>query len=191
MSETESLSEKIARLEQEVALHHQAAVEKFNSRFFPLRQAVAASKVPEPTLRNWLNRRQLPLNAQEDREEGSWRLFSERDIVTIALAGRLYRLGVPVSQIQKIVGPMVSSYEGALGRVMNSAAGFPMFLVSRPGDSEDWAVEPMRPATDIPEAALLIDPWRIAQDALAPLGGRVIVGNAADIRRAADEMEGR
>lgn len=60
--------------------------------------AAKAAGISEATLRNWLDRGQVWLEGDDEREEGAWRRFALVDVVRLAIVGRLVGYGLTVEQ---------------------------------------------------------------------------------------------
>jgi DNA-binding transcriptional MerR regulator len=73
------------------------------------RQVAQAAGITEKTLRNWLDRNQVRLDAQRDRSGEKWRRFSVEDAVRIALIGKLSMFGIPIVQAASVIEDFVGS----------------------------------------------------------------------------------
>ena len=163
-SETDKLREEIEQLRT-------AAVARYKAPSMPLRRVIEITDVPEFTIRNWLSRGQLELTADKAREPGRTRMFSARDAVIIALAGRLTRHGISITNciglmadFVRDVDDMVAGREG-LKRV---------HLISLHGECgythrSLWANEPFD-LSSIPPTCTVFQALRIAEETLGRLG---------------------
>lgn len=89
----------------------QRKLQRFNEPKHKLGAVVAVSQISKVTLRNWLTRGQLKLDAEDNHSKRGWRYFSERDAIYIALAARLSRMGVPVTHFDDIITPILKFIE--------------------------------------------------------------------------------
>lgn len=89
--------------------------------------------VPAATLRNWLTRQQLDLGANRDRSKGTWREFSIRDVLVIATAFQLSRIGVPVATFSGVATFVADFVQAAhfSGNVVTLA--YPTIILSNGG----------------------------------------------------------
>ena len=87
------------------------------------RHAARAAGVTEKTLRNWLDRGQVILSGDDDREEGTWRRFSILDVVRLAIIGRISAYGLAVRDAAEIVSDMVDDRTQALMRFRSTPPG--------------------------------------------------------------------
>lgn len=71
--------------------------------------AVAIDR-PEKTLRGWLDRKQVVVNADQ-RRGTNWRRFTPRDILVLAVMARLTRFGLP----NRLAGEFAAAEIDALG----------------------------------------------------------------------------
>jgi hypothetical protein len=92
-------------------------LEAFLKPQFPLRMITDNLGIPEVTVRNWLTRGQLDIQAQEGRTKGKWRLFSERDVIIIATAFQLSRMGIPVALLEETSGRVAELANAMLVKV--------------------------------------------------------------------------
>ncbi|TVM16687.1 hypothetical protein DPQ33_11905 [Oceanidesulfovibrio indonesiensis] len=70
---------------------------------FTFTEAALAAGVKPKTVRNWLDRGQIHLDAEEQREGEGWRRFSALDALRIAAVARLVERCIPVSKASRIV----------------------------------------------------------------------------------------
>jgi hypothetical protein len=70
-------------------------------------RAAVAAGLTEKTLRGWLDRGQVILEGDAEREEGAWRRFSILDVVRLAIIGRVVRYGFEVRTAYEIVASTV------------------------------------------------------------------------------------
>lgn len=90
----------------------------FNKPLYPFGAVVAVTGVKAATLRNWLTRKQLVLNANEDHDEEKWRLFSVRDTVQIAVLNSLSSLGLSIkdaSTVADVLMPLIENMAVRIG----------------------------------------------------------------------------
>lgn len=66
-------------------------------------KAALSAGVPEKVLRNWLDRRQITLDAETAHTSGRWRRFSVTDVVRISLMKRIVDYGFGVSEADAIL----------------------------------------------------------------------------------------
>jgi hypothetical protein len=67
-----------------------------HEKLYTFGDAALASGVPPKVIRNWMDRGQVRLEADEEREGLRWRRFSMFDILRLALTKRLVDFCVPV-----------------------------------------------------------------------------------------------
>lgn len=82
----------------------------FNEPRYTYGEVVSVSGVKPATLRNWLTRKQIELNADEGHTDDKWRLFSQRDVVMIAFLHSLSHVGLSVADaamISNLVMPLL------------------------------------------------------------------------------------
>lgn len=140
---------------------------------------VAATGVKPATLRNWLTRKQLVLNADEGHAEEKWRLFSVRDMVQIAVLNALSCIGLSIKDAVAISDMVMPRIEGMAVKI-GGFAGDPVLHFWKSGD--DWrggtAFDTSKGmlATDVlPPAAITLRPFGIlaqVRDELAKLSSR-------------------
>jgi len=77
---------------------------------FRLRQVCNICEVSERRLRSWLDRKQITLDADTEREEGTTahRRFSVFDLVRIETISRLVDYGAPVAEADRLAEEMLS-----------------------------------------------------------------------------------
>lgn len=145
---------------------------------FTFATAAMASGVPIKTLRNWLDRDQVLLDASPDRQKGKWRRFSHWDVLRLALAKPLVDYSVPVEFASLVVGGLLTplnlhlGYKNSPTRVLAISLQFTTLLAWR--DARGWDIEILTipgssPTKELPESFIQIDVARIArrvQDAL-------------------------
>lgn len=140
---------------------------------------VAATGVKPATLRNWLTRKQLVLNADEGHTEEKWRLFSVRDVVQIAVLNALSCIGLSIRDavsISDMVMPRIEDMAVNIG----GFAGDPVLHFWKIGD--DWrggtafdTTKGMLATDALPPAAITLRPFDIlaqVRDELAKSGSR-------------------
>ena len=76
--------------------------------------AARAAGLPEKTLRNWLDRGQVLLEGDDEREGGNWRRFSVLDVIRLAIIGRLVAYGLTVTMAYELVADTVDNQTRAL-----------------------------------------------------------------------------
>lgn len=190
MSKKLSGLEKKRRAESDALLAEmeslrQDSIADFNEPRFTLGEITSKLKISEMTVRNWLTRSQLSLSANEGRDAGKWRKFSIRDVVVIAVAYRLSRLGVPPSAFAKMSNDFAKYSERLTSTIMNSAAPSPKMVIS---NDEEWHFA-MLVENEIPSAAIILDVERMLQETFEPLGLNFVRGTKEDHRRWAEELD--
>ena len=145
--------------------------------------------VTSTTVRNWMTRRVFPtLDAEKKRGERGWRLFSTRDVIAIAAAHELSRIGVPPAAFPMVVRLVLESADNFIhhNQVYMRAGTIPKseFLVIYP-DGDNWSAERFfdfepndfnneRPG----EAYAILEVSRFLQRTLEVLGFTVFAGTA-------------
>lgn len=82
--------------------------------------AARAAGLTEKTLRNWLDRGQVILTGDEEREGASWRRFSLLDVVRLACVGRLASYGFSVRDAAVMVDDLIADRLSLLRRYRNT-----------------------------------------------------------------------
>ena len=82
---------------------------------YSLREVETVLPVSAKTVRNWLDRRLVYLNANEDRKDGSWRRFTELDAFRLVSIGLMVAYGVPVSLASRILEGELMSIAAEMG----------------------------------------------------------------------------
>src|SRR5512147_1616517 len=78
--------------------------------------AAHAAGITEKALRNWLDKGQVWLEGDDDREQGQWRRFSLMDVVRLAVIGSLVRYGIGVPAAAEIIATNVDHKLRAFAR---------------------------------------------------------------------------
>ena len=182
--EKKRLAESEALLAQTESLRRDS-IAAFNEPRVSLGEITGKLNISEMTVRNWLTRHQLRLSANEGRADGKWRKFSIRDVVVIAVAYRLSRLGVPPSAFAKMSDDFAKLSERLSSTIMNSAAPSPKMVIS---NDEKWHFAVLA-ENEIPSAAIILDVERVLQETLEPLGLNFVRGTKEDHRRWAEELD--
>lgn len=137
----------------------------FNKPLYPFGDVVAGTGVKPATLRNWLTRKQLVLNADEGHTDEKWRLFSARDMVQIAVLHSLSSLGLSVKDAVFIADAVMPRIENMAVKV-GGFAGDPVLHFWKAegawcsGTAFDTS-KGMLTADAIPPAALSLRPFAI------------------------------
>lgn len=152
---------------------------------FPFAVVAMAVGAPPKTIRNWLDRGQVVLHADEDREGLKWRRFSVWDVLRLAIVKRLVDFGLPVEVAALWTGGtlvpqvrLLSNYKNTPPDALAASLVHTTLFVWR-GESYGWSMEVVRepgvgPSREIPAAVLRVDIGRIARetiDTLASVGG--------------------
>ena len=146
----------------------------FTTPTHKLATILAVTTVNKLKLRNWLTRGQLNLHADAQHKKQGWRLFSTRDAIHIALVGKLSNLGVPISDINEIVDPILDVIEKLLSAPMGTGY-LPVFVIT---NNNGWNLDRRckwignAPIEDdpLPSACIYIDPIEITHEVMTGLG---------------------
>lgn len=76
---------------------------------FTFREAALAAGVTPKTLRNWIDRKLILLDANADREDDTWRKFSLLDVIRIAFVYRLVGYCVSVRSASELIEDTIVS----------------------------------------------------------------------------------
>lgn len=83
---------------------------KIDDQRFTFTEAALAAGVKPKTLRNWLDRGQIALDAEDEREGDGWRRFSFIDVLRIAFVSRLVDYCVPVRVASNLIEDTIISH---------------------------------------------------------------------------------
>ena len=143
---------------------------------FPLGSVVTATGISETTLRNWLTRGRLKLDADAARSGRASRLFSQRDAVLIAVLHSLGNVGLPITEAMPIADKLMPVVDNMATR-LTSAAGEPVLYMWK--DQDKWRSSNAYEAKmgllanqAIPVAAITIRPMSILHQVLEGLSGK-------------------
>ncbi|MHC1710593.1 MAG: hypothetical protein AB9872_00330 [Solidesulfovibrio sp.] len=76
---------------------------------FTFREAALAAGMTPKTLRNWIDRKLILLDADTDREDDTWRKFSLLDVIRIAFVYRLVGYCVSVNRASELIEDTIVS----------------------------------------------------------------------------------
>lgn len=181
----ETLAELKARLDTQA--------ERFTTPRYPAAQAFAAARVQPKDGRRWLDRG-IITPAIVGKGRGKFQ-FSLKDVLTLAIMGRLVDLGFPPATAE-VVGERTSrQMVSSMGRVFAFASmegSFMRMHVARDANSFHMAgtssLQPDLPA-DFPPVHVVIDVLPLAREVFAALGVMFISGTSDDLRAVAEGMD--
>ncbi|SFK37690.1 hypothetical protein SAMN04488518_104350 [Pseudovibrio ascidiaceicola] len=152
--------------------HEQRALLRFNERRHKLAAVVEVSKISKITLRNWLTRGQLKLDAEDGHTKSGWRAFSERDTIHITLAAHLSRMGVPVTHFDDIITPILKFIEGLATR-SHGFATEPLFLITNENgwDLQSYGGGTLPKPDELPSVYMVVNPAKILNEVMTGLYG--------------------
>lgn len=139
--------------------------------------AALASGASPKAIRNWLDKGQVLLQANESREPGRWRRFSVWDVLRLAIVKRLVDFCLPVELASQWAGGVLTPMNRAL-TFKNTppaalAAGLANTILVVWRDGEAWDGQVIRvPGLEpkaIPDSYVTVDVARIAADVVAAL----------------------
>lgn len=87
-----------------------------------IRQAARAIGATEKQLRNWLDRGQVTLEGENDREEGEWRRMSIYDVLRLAVVAKIASYGVSVPDANMVCADTIDGRLALLRRYRNPPA---------------------------------------------------------------------
>ena len=173
--------------------HHKEVERMWREPRRPLRDVLAASGIAEVTLRNWLTRNRLSLDADAARQGTKHRLFSDRDIVMIALGQSFAAVGMPITAMRSVIDRMMPMFDTLATNAMG-LGGEPVLYLWKVGD--DWSIAKTLDTKvgelgvdDVPLAAIALRPHHIFRRVFSRLGETVTVGTADDHRAASNPTE--
>lgn len=108
---------------------------------FSFREAALASGVSLTQLRNWIDRKQILLDANTEREDASWRKFSILDVLRIAFVSKLACFTSIVTASELVETTMLypaqclKSFKKAPAAVLEMAYKFIKYVVYNDGDN--------------------------------------------------------
>lgn len=145
--------------------------EKLFARCYPFRVAAALSGASPKAIRNWIDRGQISLDADESRPDGKNRLYSAFDIIRLAIARPLADFSWPVEGAWIIamgvfVGRAAINFEKtnlSPEEVADRLSGRTIYAW-RTGSSADFRYGQL--PSDAPAAVLTVDVARIAREVL-------------------------
>ena len=111
---------------------------------FTIKEAESATGCSPRALRNWVDRKQVYLDAEQDRDDQTWRRFSLLDVTRFALVGRLVACGVSVQRASEIIEDHLGGTFKLLGSYKNTPAGALVAglkgrpIIAVPGDDGAW-----------------------------------------------------
>lgn len=106
---------------------------------FPLRAVLSSTGMSEQTLRNWLTRGRLDLDADKARKEGGNREFSQRDICLIAVANGLANVGIPISEALPLAEKVMPMLDGQVLNITGQA-GDPILIAWQHSGSWQFSI---------------------------------------------------
>lgn len=139
----------------------------FNEPRYTFGEVVSVSGVKPATLRNWLTRKQIELNADEGHTDDKWRLFSQRDVVMIALLHSLSHVGLSVADAAMISNLVMPFLEDNYVKMTGTAGDLILHFWKVDGDwhfgrSFDTS-KGSKAASKLPPTAITIRPSAIFQ----------------------------
>lgn len=169
-----------------------ARARRFVEPRYPLKFLTERLGISGSTVRNWMTRDIVPLDADESREGRGWRQFSERDAIALSAAQDLSRLGVPTTAFQDAIGAVLKSADDWMSRphVYMSANRLIrrelllLFPVADGWASALLAGKPDSPLPeDLPEFFVVLDLTALLKRTLEALGLIWFAGTAEEIRK--------
>jgi DNA-binding transcriptional MerR regulator len=143
-----------------------ACLTRYREPSIPLRRVMEITFVPEATIRNWLTRNRIKLDADKSRIAGGHRLFSQRDTVLIAMLNSLSHAGMPVNEAMPVVDKYIMPGLDLISTKVSSFAGEPiLYLWKKNGEWTRKRVLHTRMgdlgAEDVPPVAIMVRPVSI------------------------------
>ncbi|WP_191569052.1 MerR family transcriptional regulator [Paracoccus yeei] len=139
----------------------------------PLRAVLHATGMSEQTLRNWLTRGRLDLDADRNRKGGGNRQFSQRDVCLIAVANGLANVGIPISEALPLAEAVMPGIDSQVLNITGQA-GDPVLIAWQEAGNWQFSIAydtqvGMLSQEGIPPVSLHVRPMAILQQTISRL----------------------